>query len=319
MNYSKFKNTLTINNKRICNKQVVRFLLYIKGLRDNKKRIFCLKALQYFVIVASLFVCLSNALAYESPLQGLMDLSKTKTSGSGGSCGLSGTSDDPTQGSDDQNSQTQATENDNQSSSNVPQIVTDPNQIEKAAEFAASATGVSKDFLMGMLEVESDLGRNPGKCTYEQVEQGAQQAHSKGMLSDQSWQTFQNRQAIMKNLAQSLGYNYEQLKVSCNPTGAYAGTGGAMGVPQFMPDIWMAYKDRISSIVGKDNPDPWNIKDGAVAMALLVSDTPGVTQHNLYAERDAAKMYLSGCTSQQYDWYADQILYWSQNYSKLLS
>ena len=91
-----------------------------------------------------------------------------------------------------------------------------------------------------------------------------------------------------------------------------------MGVPQFMPDIWLIYKDRISEIVGKENPDPWVIKDGVVAMALLLSDTPGVKQHNYYSERNAAKMYLSGTTSWQYDWYANQIMYWAKNHKRLM-
>jgi len=199
----------------------------------------------------------------------------------------------------------------------IPKEITDPKEIERAAEFAAKATGVRKDFLMGMLEVESDLGRKTGACTYKEVEDGAENSHNNGMLGDRAYNTFLNRRETIKDLAKDLGYDYEQLKVSCNPAG-YVGTGGALGVPQFMPDIWMDYKDQISEIVGKENPDPWNAEDGVVAMALLLKDTPGVTDHNYYAERNAAKMYLSGTTSYIYDWYADQAFYWAQNYQKLL-
>lgn len=206
----------------------------------------------------------------------------------------------------------------NRKAKDVPKTVEDPKEIEKAAEFAAAKTGVRKDFLMGALVVESNLGRNPGQCTYREVESGAEDAHANGRLSLRSWETFKDRRETMKSVADSLGYDYEKLKVSCNPGQAYAGTGGAMGVPQFMPDIWMAYKDRIGEIVGKENPDPWDIQDGVVAMALLLSDTPGVTDHNIYAERSAAKMYLSGTTSFQYEWYADQIIYWSKNYRTLI-
>lgn len=202
--------------------------------------------------------------------------------------------------------------------SNVPQSIVDSSEMEKAAEFASSAIGVRKDFLMGMLVVESNLGQNPGQCTYQEVEDGAEIAHKNGQLSSKAWNTFQHRRDIVKDIARSLGYDYEKLQVSCNPGSAYAGTGGAMGIPQFMPDTWLEYKDRISAIVGKENPDPWNAMDGAVAMALKVSDVYGVTDHNLYAERNAAKIYLSGNTSWIYDWYANQIVYWSKNYSKLL-
>ena len=200
----------------------------------------------------------------------------------------------------------------------TPAAVSDPKEIEKAVEFASNATGVRKDFLMGMLVVESDLGRNFGKCTYGEVEKGAEQSHLNGNLSSKAWETFKQRRNTISGIAGGLGYDYKSLKVSCNPGAAYAGTGGAMGIAQFMPDIWMAYKDRIAAIVGKENPDPWNAKDGVVAMALLVSDTPGVTGHSMYAERNAAKMYLSGTTSGKYEWYANQIFYWAANYRSIL-
>ncbi|NTW27314.1 MAG: hypothetical protein HGA36_03250 [Candidatus Moranbacteria bacterium] len=200
----------------------------------------------------------------------------------------------------------------------VPVAITDPAEIERAAEFAAKATGVRKNFIMGLLVVESDLGRNPGKCTYSEVEKGANADHQRGRLSAKAWETFQERREIIKTVATSLDYDYEKLNVSCNPGSAYAGTGGAMGIPQFMPDTWMEYKDRISAIVGKENPDPWNEKDAAVAVALKLSDVYGVTDHNRYAEKNAAKLYLSGTTSGKYDWYANQILYWAENYRTLI-
>lgn len=197
----------------------------------------------------------------------------------------------------------------------VPRTIDNPIEMEQAAEFASQATGVRKDFLMGMLTVESDLGKNTGKCTYGEVEQGSEEAHNQGRLSSTAWKTFQERRHVIKKLASDLGYDAEQLRVSCNP-GTYAGTGGALGVAQFMPDIWMLYRDEVASIVGKENPDPWDAKDGAVAMALLLADTPGVTEHNYYAERNSAKMYLSGTTSGVYNWYADQAMYWSRNYAR---
>ncbi|EKE16221.1 MAG: hypothetical protein ACD_11C00026G0011 [uncultured bacterium] len=190
-------------------------------------------------------------------------------------------------------------------------------QVEEAVDFASKKTGVRKDFLMGMLVVESDLGRSTGDCSYKEVEEGAEAAYQNGQLGYQAYNTFIQRREIIKNLAESIGRDYEKVRVSCNPT-RYAGTGGAMGIPQFMPDIWMLYKDKISEIVEKENPDPWNVKDGIVAMALLLSDTYGVKQHDHLAERNAAKMYLSGTTSGQYDWYANQIQYWSKNYKRLL-
>lgn len=193
-----------------------------------------------------------------------------------------------------------------------------PKEIEKAVEFASTATGVRKEFLMGMLVVESNLGQNTGQCSYAQVEKDAQRAHASGRLSARAWKTFTKRKETLENIANELGYDHEKLKVSCNPAG-YAGTGGAMGIPQFMPDTWLEYKERIASVVKKENPDPWDVTDGVVAMALKLSDVNGVTEHNYSAERNAAKMYLSGNTSWKYDWYANQIMYWSRNYHSLMS
>ncbi|HPX94573.1 MAG TPA: lytic murein transglycosylase [Candidatus Moranbacteria bacterium] len=199
----------------------------------------------------------------------------------------------------------------------APKSQADPKEIEKAAEFASNLTGVRKDFLMGMLVVESDLGRKSGTCTYKEVEEGAQKAYANGQLSQKAWNTFLNRRETIKGIAKDLGYDYEKLQVSCNPSN-YAGTGGAMGIPQFMPDTWLEYKDRIAAAVGKENPDPWNEKDGVVAMALKLSDVYGVKNHNRLAEWNAAKIYLSGTTSWRYDWYANQIFYWSRNYEQLI-
>lgn len=204
----------------------------------------------------------------------------------------------------------------NSGKNRVPDENPNLKEVEKQAEFASEVTGVRKDFLMGMLVIESDLGRNTGECTYKEVEDGAENAHTNGQLSDQAWETFKGRREIVKDIADDAGYDYEKLKVSCNPP--YAGTGGAMGIPQFMPDTWMEYRDRISVVVGKDNPDPWDIRDGVVAMALKVADVPGVVEHNVWSERAASKMYLSGTTSWRYDWYANEIQYWANNYKKLI-
>lgn len=252
------------------------------------------------VLVVLLNLSIPSAKAFDSPVEGLKDLlSKTKT--------IIIIPDRPSkQKKDKQN---------NPPEKKHPKKVDDPSETEKAADFASSATGVRKDFLMGMLVVESDLGRNPGKCTYKEVEDSAAKDFDQGNLSQKAWDNFKERSEIFKKIADSLDYDYEGLSVSCEPP--YYGTGGAMGIPQFMPDTWMEYKDRIAEITGKDNPDPWDIVDGAVAMALKLSDVPGVADHSLLAERNAAKYYLSGSVSWRFDWYANQIEYWAMNYKSL--
>lgn len=201
----------------------------------------------------------------------------------------------------------------------MPGDISDLKEVEKQAEYASRVTGVRKDFLMGMLMVETKLGQNTGQCTYQEVSEGAESSYHNGLLSGRAWQTFQERKNTIRRIAQDLGYDHEQIKVSCNPDPrVYHGTGGAMGIAQFMPDTWLEYKGRLSDLTGKKHPDPWNVRDGVLAMALKVSDVPGVTDHNVWAERAASKLYLSGTTSWRYDWYANEIQYWSQNYEQLL-
>ncbi|KKQ52003.1 MAG: hypothetical protein US70_C0012G0011 [Parcubacteria group bacterium GW2011_GWD2_38_11] len=264
----------------------------------------------------SLFSFASSAQAYESPVQGLLKFSKEKIVKV-----KEVTIENPIVAEQAQKKQEQY-KSINQKSNNielgVPEPVSDPAEMEKAVEFASNVTGVRKNFIMGLLVVESNLGRNPGECTYQEVEEGAKISYQNGQLGARAWNTFNERRETIKDIAKSLNYDYEKLNVSCNPGAAYAGTGGAMGIPQFMPDTWMEYKDRISAIVGKDNPDPWNKKDAAVAVALKLSDVYGVTSHSRLAERNAAKLYLSGSTSSYYDWYANKILYWAENYRSLI-
>jgi peptidoglycan hydrolase CwlO-like protein len=168
--------------------------------------------------------------------------------------------------------------------------------IEDAANFAAKATGVRKDFIMGMLVVESDLGRFTGGCL-------AKDSRMSG-----------NRLTLFQNICDELDYNWKTRKVSCPPKG-YKGTGGAMGVAQFMSDTWMGYKSSISSKTGHNPPDPWNLTDGVMAMGLKLARGGASSKSG---ECNAAKLYLSGTTSSKYNWYCQKVLYWANNYQRLL-
>lgn len=172
----------------------------------------------------------------------------------------------------------------------------DAKDISDAAKFASKVTGVRKDFLMGMLVVESDLGRFTGGCTAD-----------KSNMS-------KYRLGIFKDICESLDYNWKKQKVSCPPK-SYNGTGGAMGVAQFMSDTWMGYKASIASKTGHNPPDPWNLTDGVTGMALKLAKG-GATSKS--GECNAAKLYLSGTTSSKYQWYCDRVKYWADNYESKL-
>jgi len=168
--------------------------------------------------------------------------------------------------------------------------------IVKAAKIAGSATGVDKDFLLGELVVESNLGKFTGGCTYDKSKMGSANL------------------AIFKNITKSLGYDYRKMKVSCPLS---YGIGGAMGIAQFMPSTWQGYQSRISSATGHNPPDPWNLVDGVTAMALYLKNRGAGSKGG---ERNAAAAYYCGsnigraiCQN-----YAKKVLYWADNYDQVM-
>lgn len=172
----------------------------------------------------------------------------------------------------------------------------DTDDILDAAKFASKATGVRKDFILGMLVVETNLGRYTGGCTYKESKMG--DANLK----------------IFKRVADDLDYNYKKLKVSCPLS---YGIGGAMGVAQFMPTTWAGYESRIAEATGHEPPDPWSLVDGVTAMAIKLAND-GATKKS--GEFDAARRYYCGsrldrdvCIS-----YGNKVLYWAKNYENLL-
>ena len=134
----------------------------------------------------------------------------------------------------------------------------DTDDIKDAIKYANKKTGVSKGFLFGMLSMESGLGRYTGGCYYKESN-----------MNDA-------RKDYFKDICEELDYNYKKQKVSCPPA-SYNGTGGAMGVAQFMSDTWMGYKDKIAGATGHNPPDPWSLVDGVMAMALKL-ENDGATE-----------------------------------------
>lgn len=176
--------------------------------------------------------------------------------------------------------------------------------ILDAAGFAAKVTGIRKDYLLGVLVVESNLGRYTGGCTYKQ-------SRMNGTRAD-----------YFKAIVKELDLDLNKVKVSCPPSG-YKGTGGAMGVAQFMPDTWMGYKSSIAGVTGHNPPNPWNLTDGVVAMALKLTRVDGVKEHKKSAEAKAYCVYLAGnnwaayCDNKGVN-YGAKVLYWADNYEQKL-
>lgn len=169
--------------------------------------------------------------------------------------------------------------------------------IADAASIASKATGVDKDFIIGELVVESDMGKFTGGCTYTQSKMGSTNA------------------SIFKNICSSLGLNYKTQKVSCPLS---YGIGGAMGVAQFMPSTWTGYASQISAATGNNPPNPWSLADGVTGMAIMLAKDGATSKHG---EADAAARYYCGsnigravCQD-----YADKVMYWADNYQQLMN
>ncbi len=170
------------------------------------------------------------------------------------------------------------------------------NDIKKAAKFASKKTGVRKSFILGMLVVETNLGRFTGGCTYKKSKMGDKNAK------------------IFKRITKDLGYNYKKKKVSCPLS---YGVGGAMGVAQFMPTTWVGYESKISSYTGHSPADPWSLTDGVMAMAIKLANDGATSEKG---EFTAARRYYCGSRLERSTCinYGNKVLYWAKNYKDRL-
>lgn len=188
----------------------------------------------------------------------------------------------------------------------------DAKDIREAVEFASGKTGVPKGVLYGFLKMETNLGANTGQCTYKEVEKVAVARYKKyGKKYQASINLLYKRRDLFYELVKDLGYGKDK-KVSCTPS--YIGQGGAMGVPQFMSDTWKGYESQIRSKTGHSKPDPWNLTDGVMAMALKLQRA-GATSDKASVIKSASINYLGAFNANYYN----GIVYWSKNYKKLFS
>lgn len=185
--------------------------------------------------------------------------------------------------------------------------------IRDAVAYASGETGVPKGVLYGFLKMETNLGANTGQCTYKEVEKVSIARYKKyGSKYKASINLLYKRQDLFYDLVDELGYGKNK-KVSCSPSG-YIGQGGAMGVAQFMSDVWNGYASQIAAKTGHKTPDPWNLTDGVMAMALKLRKA-GATSDSTSAIRKASVNYLGGFNKGYYE----GIVYWSKNYKKLFN
>lgn len=154
------------------------------------------------------------------------------------------------------------------------------------AKLAGTSTGIRPALVLAILDRESALGQNVGKCNYKTAMSPGVPPKS-GKRDDIS---------VFLALTSQLGINPDTISVSCaNKDGAF---GGAMGPAQFIPTTWNLYTKQISKITNHTPASPWNNADAFVATALYLKDSitgcKAVYSAQTSIERCAAAKYYAG-------------------------
>ena len=196
--------------------------------------------------------------------------------------------------------------------------------LEEAYQLAVEVeriTGVRPAFLLGLLKVESDIGKNVGQCNCA----GSAfcrhpDIHWKTVMPKRHWPYFEQ-------ITSELGLDPNTTPVSCAVNGGKVQWGGAMGPAQFMPETWLklGYKERVEEITGIRPANPWRVKDAFLAAGLYLADWGASSQREI-DEIGAATAYLCGtsrmtptCRISGGKWYVYQVMKYASQFQDYIT
>lgn len=161
------------------------------------------------------------------------------------------------------------------------------------ARYASQLTGVRAAVLLAVLKVESNVGSNIGNGQFPDDMQPA------------------SREAFLRITAK-LGLDPRTAPISARPRN-YSGWGGAVGPAQIMPQTWETIEGRLSQLLKKPLPNPYELTDAFVATAIFLADR-GATRPE--GEQEAVGRYLAGPNWQRFTWYNDRVFAVAREYEK---
>ena len=171
----------------------------------------------------------------------------------------------------------------------------------KFGQLAAIRAGIRPAYLIAVLETESGLGRNVGKCN--RVDDPPEKGW-RSIMHVRDHEPF-------LSITSQLGLNPNSTAVSCPQfvNGRRYGWGGAMGPAQFIPSTWVAYAAEVSQLTNHNPANPWSIEDAFMAVAVKLA-RGGATGQNRTSEVAASKAYYSGnsrCSTAPCNSYANSV------------